>query len=213
MRPELLNPLFAEVETLKGVGPQVAKQLVSSGLPAPSTCSSIFPPDRSSDFGRRAPRRSCSAARSSSTSPRVRFATSRGRGPTRIHAVDGEGNMLTLAFFQQRRLGREAASAGRDTDRHRQARGLWRRVADGPSRGDRAGQGQPALKETVYPLTEGLTTPGPRAGHRRRWNGRRPARMDRALVLAPEGWRDWRDQPCHLHAEPADGAAAQATRL
>jgi ATP-dependent DNA helicase RecG len=27
MRPEVLNPLFAEVEVLKGVGPQVAKQL------------------------------------------------------------------------------------------------------------------------------------------------------------------------------------------
>ena len=32
MRPELLNPLFAEVETLKGVGPQVAKQLGRLGI-------------------------------------------------------------------------------------------------------------------------------------------------------------------------------------
>ena len=27
MRPEILNPLFAEAEVLKGVGPQVAKLL------------------------------------------------------------------------------------------------------------------------------------------------------------------------------------------
>ena len=27
MRPDILNPLFAEVETLPGVGPQVAKVL------------------------------------------------------------------------------------------------------------------------------------------------------------------------------------------
>ena len=27
MRPEILNPLFAEVEVLKGVGPQVSKLL------------------------------------------------------------------------------------------------------------------------------------------------------------------------------------------
>ena len=27
MRPEILNPLFAEVEALRGVGPQVAKLL------------------------------------------------------------------------------------------------------------------------------------------------------------------------------------------
>ena len=32
MRPELLNPLFAEVESLKGVGPNVAKALARLGL-------------------------------------------------------------------------------------------------------------------------------------------------------------------------------------
>ena len=32
MRPDILNPLFAEVEVLKGVGPQVAKQLKKLGL-------------------------------------------------------------------------------------------------------------------------------------------------------------------------------------
>ena len=32
MRPEILNPLFAEVEVLKGVGPQVARQLKKLGL-------------------------------------------------------------------------------------------------------------------------------------------------------------------------------------
>ena len=32
MRPEILNPLFTEVEALKGVGPQVAKQLKKLGI-------------------------------------------------------------------------------------------------------------------------------------------------------------------------------------
>src|SRR6185503_91162 len=32
MRPEILNPLFAEVEVLKGVGPQIAKLLKKLGL-------------------------------------------------------------------------------------------------------------------------------------------------------------------------------------
>ena len=32
MRPEILNPLFAEVEALKGVGPEVAKALARLGL-------------------------------------------------------------------------------------------------------------------------------------------------------------------------------------
>jgi RecG-like helicase len=32
MRPDILNPLFAEVEVLKGVGPQLAKPLKRLGL-------------------------------------------------------------------------------------------------------------------------------------------------------------------------------------
>ena len=32
MRPDILNSLFAEVEVLKGVGPQVAKMLKKLGL-------------------------------------------------------------------------------------------------------------------------------------------------------------------------------------
>ena len=32
MRPDILNPLFAEVEALKGVGPQLAKPLHRLGL-------------------------------------------------------------------------------------------------------------------------------------------------------------------------------------
>ena len=32
MRPEILNPLFAEVEALKGIGPQLAKQLKKLGI-------------------------------------------------------------------------------------------------------------------------------------------------------------------------------------
>jgi ATP-dependent DNA helicase RecG len=32
MRPEILNPLFTEVEALKGVGPQLAKMLGKLGL-------------------------------------------------------------------------------------------------------------------------------------------------------------------------------------
>ena len=32
MRPDILNPLFAEVEALKGVGPAVAKALARLGI-------------------------------------------------------------------------------------------------------------------------------------------------------------------------------------
>ncbi len=32
MRPELLNPLFAEIEVLKGIGPALARPLAKLGL-------------------------------------------------------------------------------------------------------------------------------------------------------------------------------------
>ncbi len=70
------------------------------------------------------------------------------------------------------------------------------------------GKTEPALKETVYPLTEGLTS--------RRVRELVSASLERApvlpewiepSVLAREAWRDWRTSLCDRSAEPADGAA------
>ena len=45
MRPEILNPLFTEVEALKGVGPQVAKLLKKLGI-TPRRRPDLSPADR-----------------------------------------------------------------------------------------------------------------------------------------------------------------------
>ena len=62
MRPDILNPLFAEVEALKGVGPQVAKAAEAARpRPGRSTCSIICRPGRSSGSVRPPPAPRCSA--------------------------------------------------------------------------------------------------------------------------------------------------------
>ena len=98
MRPEALNPLFAEVEALPGVGPQVAKALKRLDI------------TRAVDLAFHLPtgtieRVSVSAA-SAALLGRIivieltSFESRQGgRGPLRIFARDGEGNTVTLVYF------------------------------------------------------------------------------------------------------------------
>lgn len=208
MRPELLNPLFAEAETLRGVGPQVAKQLAKLGLTRAvdllfhlptGAIERVQAPGASQDMlGRQ--------VILDVTPTEIR--QSRGRGPTRVHAVDGEGNMLTLAFFnnggwaaKQLPLGQTRTVTGK-----LEAYGdEWQMVHPEVTE---PGKASPALRETVYPLTEGLTS--------RRLRELVTAALERAPVLAEwiepsvlgqNGWRDWRTSLATIHAEPADSAA------
>src|SRR6266542_1447579 len=100
MRPEILNPLFAEGEVLKGVGPQVARQLKKLGL------------TRVVDLLYHLPTGSIERIRATAASAAllgrnvileltpVETRESRsGRGPTRIFATDGEGNTISLIYF------------------------------------------------------------------------------------------------------------------
>jgi ATP-dependent DNA helicase RecG len=208
VRPELLNPLFAEVETLKGVGPQVSKQLAKLNL------------TRAVDLLFHLPTGAIERVRAPAASPVLlgrqvildvtphEIRASRGRGPTRIHATDGEGNMLTLAFFnnggwaaKQLPLGETRTVTGK-----LEAYGdEWQMIHPEVTEPGKAG---PALKETVYPLTEGLTS--------RRLRELVNASLERAPVLAEwiepsvlerQGWKDWRTAVATIHAEPADDSA------
>ena len=99
MRPDLLNPLFAAVETLKGVGPKLAKPLerlslrrvvdVLFHLPAGWTHRLAIPEVDEAHVGRFV---------AVEVTP-VEVREGRGRAPTRIIAWDRAGNHLTLAFF------------------------------------------------------------------------------------------------------------------
>jgi ATP-dependent DNA helicase RecG len=208
MRPDLLNSLFAEVETLKGVGPQVAKQLAKLGI------------TRVVDLLFHLPTGAIERIRAPGASPALlgrqvildvtpcEVRTSRGRGPTRIYSTDGEGNMLTLAFFNNGGWGAKQLPLGekRTVTGKLEAYGdEWQMIHPEVTE---PGKAEPALKETVYPLTEGLTS--------RRVRELVAAALERAptlpewiesSVLGREGWREWRGALAEIHADPAsDGA-------
>jgi ATP-dependent DNA helicase RecG len=99
MRPDILNPLFAEVEVLKGIGPQLAKPLKRLGL------------DRVVDILFHLPVGWIERKRVETVSEAdagrivtvevtpVDYRQGGARGPFKVHATDRAGNYLTLTYF------------------------------------------------------------------------------------------------------------------
>jgi ATP-dependent DNA helicase RecG len=212
MRPEILNPLFAEVEVLKGVGPQVTKQLKKLGLTRVVDILSHLPTGTIDRI--RAP--AASAALLGRTvilelTPYQVRENRSGRGPMRIFAKDGAGNMISLIYFNnpgwaKRQLPLEEK---RIISGKLEAYGdEWQIIHPEVTE---AGKGpEPAVREPVYPLTEGLT-------HRRIAELVREA-IERApelpewiepSQLGRDSWRDWRSSVAEAHREPGTAAAAR----
>ncbi|HEY0027705.1 MAG TPA: ATP-dependent DNA helicase RecG, partial [Allosphingosinicella sp.] len=99
MRPDILNPLFAEVEVLKGIGPTLAKPLKRLGLERVVDVLFHLPVSwierkrvdllDMADAGR---------VVTVEVTP-VNYRQAAGRGPFRVHATDRAGNYLTLTYF------------------------------------------------------------------------------------------------------------------
>ena len=100
MRPDILNPLFAEVDVLKGVGPQVGKLLKRLDL------------TRAVDVLYHLPTGAIERVRANAANANLLgrnvileltpFDTREsrsGRGPMRVFAADGEGNTIILVYF------------------------------------------------------------------------------------------------------------------
>ncbi|HEX8643320.1 MAG TPA: ATP-dependent DNA helicase RecG [Allosphingosinicella sp.] len=99
MRPEILNPLFAEVEVLKGVGPTLAKPLKRLGLER--VVDVLFHLPVSWIERRKVAALDMTDAGSVVTvevTP-VDYRQSGARSPMRVHAVDREGNYVSLVYF------------------------------------------------------------------------------------------------------------------
>src|SRR3712207_2719234 len=99
MRPDILNPLFAEVEVLKGVGPGLAKPLKKLGLER--VVDILFHAPVSWIERKRVDELDEGDAGAIITivlTP-VDYRQSGGRGPFRVHATDKAGNYVTLTYF------------------------------------------------------------------------------------------------------------------
>ncbi|HEX3422899.1 MAG TPA: ATP-dependent DNA helicase RecG [Sphingomicrobium sp.] len=210
MRPEILNPLFTELEALKGVGPQVSRLLKRLAvtrivdllyhLPTGSIERIAAPAANASLLGRNV---------ILELTPFDSREGRSGRGPTRIYASDNEGKTISLVYFNNPSWAKRTLPKGEKrivSGKLEQYGGEWQIVHPEVSE---PGKGPPPqILEPVYPLTEGLT------------NRRIGELMREALLRAPElpewiepslidrqSWRGWRASLAEAHREP--GAARE----
>ena len=208
MRPDILNPLFAEVETLPGVGPQVAKVLkrlditravdllyhlptgVIERVRAPAANNSLLGCNVILDlipFNIREPRS--------------------GRGPTRVFASDADGNSISLIYFSNPGWAKKSLPMG---EKRTVAGKLevygdeWQIIHPEVLPADKGAE--LSIREPVYGLTEGLTnkrlrelavTVLERAPDMPEW-------IEQGL-LAREAWRPWRSAVAEAHRDPGTG--------
>mgnify|MGYP002777049625 CR=1 FL=1 len=210
MRPTILNPLFAEVEALKGVGPAVAKGLGRLGI-ARAVDLLFHLPNGTIE-------RIAAPSASAALLGRIVVLALKpfevragiGRAPLRIYAADRDGNTITLTFFnnpgwakKQLPLGEERVVSGRLD----QYGAEWQIVHPEVMALDEAAA--LPLREPVYPLTEGIANKRMRelVGHALE----RAPELDEWIepsLLARQGWPRWRAALAEAHRE----AAAEARR-
>ncbi len=212
MRPDILNPLFAELTSLKGIGPGLAKPLGRLGL-ARIVDALFHLPTGVIERKAVAELDEADVGRMILVTLTARDYRSVGssRAPFRIEAFDGAGNHVSIVYF------------GRNTGWARKLfpLGEARRVA---GRLDRFGDAlqivhpdmvEPvdsevsiALREPVYPLSEGLTNA--RMADIAAQALERAPELDEwadAGLVAREEWLGWRPALAAAHAEPDDARA------
>ncbi|WP_028970750.1 ATP-dependent DNA helicase RecG [Sphingomonas sp. URHD0057] len=210
MRPDILNPLFAEIEVLKGVGPQVSKTLkrldltrvvdVLYHLPTGSIERIQAPAASSALLGRNV---------ILELTPFETRESRSGRGPMRVFASDSNGNAISLIYFnnpgwakRQLPMGQKRIVSGKLESYGDEWQIIHPEVAE-------AGKGPaPALREPVYPLTEGLTNR--RMGELAREALERAPELPEWVepsLLSSEAWRPWRASLAEAHQEPGTESA------
>lgn len=214
MRPELLNPLFAEVAALKGVGPQVEKALsrlslaraVDMAFHLPVTWIERQMVARLDDAvpGRMVGVPLTATAYASSGSARA---------PFRVTCADDAGDIVRIVYFGRNSgwprklfpLGERRFVSGR-LDLY----GEERQIVHPDHVLDIAEAATLPAREPVYGLTEGLN------------NGRMRELVAQALARAPDlpewiepglkaarDWPGWREALLAVHADPAAAKARE----
>lgn len=202
MRPEILNPLFASVEGLKGVGPGLARPLDRLGLKRLRDLAYHLP-------DRFVQRRAVATLDEAGIGEQIvvpltprDYRSAAGRGPFRVMAEDAAGDYVALTWFGRNAgwakkslpLGERRWIAGR-LDQFGQTRQIVH-----PDHIGEDGGALTQLCEPVYPLSEGLT------------QARLQALVAQALGAAPElpewiepgladrqHWPTWRDALVSAH--------------
>ncbi|WP_077146219.1 ATP-dependent DNA helicase RecG [Sphingopyxis sp. KK2] len=211
MRPDILNPLFAALTDLKGVGPQLAKPLTRLGLERvvdvlfhlPTGLVQRYPVDRldQAQVGQQVIVTLTAQDYRSGRSPRAPFG---------VEAFDSAGDHVRLVYFGRTAgLAKKLFPLGepRQVSGRLDAYGDMRQIVH-PDHVGEPGEGEIATSEAVYPLTEGLTNA--------RLNQlvhialeRRPdlAEWIDGPLLALREWPAWKEALTRAHASPHDAPA------
>ena len=210
MRPDILNPLFAEVTALKGVGATLAKPLERLGLARVVDVAFHLPTGWIDRVARDELMADDAGRTIAITLTPVDYRVSKGRGPTRVHATDPKGNYVSLVYFggssgyvkKLLPLGEPKRVSGRLDTYGQDLQIVHPELSE-------AGEDLRA-REAIYPLSEGLTS--------RRMAALAAQAVERAPVLpewidaglkARRGWPDWRDALARVHDDPSDTIAHQ----
>ncbi|MBX9797112.1 ATP-dependent DNA helicase RecG [Sphingomonas sp.] len=210
MRPQILNPLFAEVTALKGVGPALARPLQRLKIARVLDVALHLP----SGWIDRVPRDTLDMADAGRTI--VITLTpfdyrQGGRGPVRVQALDGAGNHVSLVYFggnagwvkkllplgEARRVSGRLEMYGQELQIIHPDYVLPLDEADGIGG-----------REAIYPLSEGLTSK--RLGQLAVQAIERAPALPEWIepgLLARRGWPAWRDALAQVHADPQDAVA------
>ncbi|MEW9853824.1 ATP-dependent DNA helicase RecG [Novosphingobium sp. M1R2S20] len=160
MRPEALNPLFIEAEALEGVGPKLRRPLEKLGLKRVRDIAYHLPE-------RFVERRAVADLDAAQVGENViveltvrEHRSSPGRGPFRVLAEDGKGNVCTITYFGRAAYsGKKALPVGAQRwvagrlDQYGQMLQIVHPDHVAESASALAGQ----VREPVYGLSEGLT--------------------------------------------------------
>jgi len=205
MRPDILNPIFAEVETLSGVGPQVAKLLKRLEI------------TRIVDLLYHLPTGVIERGRARAASPsllgmnvildvtpfQMREPRS-GRGPMRVFASDAEGNTVSLIYFNNPGWAKKSLPLHekRTVAGKLEAYGdEWQIIHPEVLAAEKGAE--ISIREPVYPLTEGMTG--------KRLRELATAALERTPdlpewiepgLLGREVWRPWRSAIAEAHRDP-----------
>ncbi len=159
MRPDILNPIFAEVEVLKGIGPALAKPLKRLGLERVVDILFHLPVNwierkrvdmvDQADAGR---------VVTVEVTP-VDYRPGGARGPFRVHTTDKAGNYLSLVYFnnpgwakKQLKIGEPRVVSGRMDMYGQELQMVHPDYVLPPDEAATLPESEP-----VYPLSEGLT--------------------------------------------------------
>ncbi len=212
MRPDILNPLFAALTDLKGVGPQLAKPLARLGLERVVDALFHLPTGL---ISRRAVARLDDARPGEQiiitlTAQDYRPGRSP-RAPFGVDAFDAAGDHIRIVYFGRTAglarklfpLGEPRLVAGR-LDHYGDMRQM---VHPDQALAPGEASGLP-LTEAIYPLTEGLTNARVTALAREGLARRPPlAEWIEPTLLAAQQWPGWAEALERAHASPHDAAA------